>query len=130
MSLYQEERPLSDLFRDLMNETKILIQQEIQLLKLEMSQKATQAGKDVAFLAVGGALVYAGLLVLVAAATLGLALIIPGWASALIVGLVVVGIGYGLIQKGISDLKNINPAPQKTIDSVKETKQWTTNALN
>ena len=130
MSLYQEERPLSDLFRDLINETKILIQQEIQLLKLEMSQKATQAGKDVAFLAVGGALVYAGLLVLVAAATLGLALVIPGWASALIVGLVVVGIGYGLIQKGISDLKNINPAPQKTMDSLKETKQWTTNVLN
>ena len=130
MSLYQEERPLSDLFRDLMNETKILIQQEIQLLKLEMSQKVTQAGKDVAFIAVGGALAYAGLLVLVAAATLGLALIIPGWASGLIVGLVVVGIGYGLIQKGICDLRNINPAPQKTIDSVKETKQWTTNALN
>ena len=130
MSLYQEERPLSDLFRDLMNETKILFQQEIQLLKLEMSQKVTQAGKDVAFIAVGGALAYAGLLVLVAAATLGLALIIPGWASGLIVGLVVVGIGYGLIQKGICDLRNINPAPQKTIDSVKETKQWTTNALN
>ncbi len=130
MSLYQEERPLSDLFRDLMNETKILIQQEIQLLKLEMSQKATQASKDVAFIAVGGALAYAGLLVLLAAATLALALVIPGWASALIIGLVVVGIGYGLIQKGISDLKNINPAPQKTIDSVKETKQWTTNALN
>ena len=130
MSLYQEERPLSDLFRDLMNETKILIQQEIQLLKLEMSQKATQAGKNVALVAIGAALAYAGLLVLVAAATLGLALVIPGWASALIVGLVVVGIGYGLIQKGISDLKNINPAPQKTIDSVKETKQWTTNALN
>ncbi|WNM62602.1 phage holin family protein [Candidatus Nitrospira neomarina] len=130
MSLYQEERPLSDLFRDLMNETKILIQQEIQLLKLEMSQKATQAGKDVGFIAVGGALAYAGLLVLLAAATLALALVIPGWASALIIGLVVVGIGYGLIQKGISDLKNINPAPQKTIDSIKETKQWTTNALN
>ena len=130
MSLYQEERPLSDLFRDLKKKKKILIQQEIQLLKLEMSQKATQAGKNVALVAIGAALAYAGLLVLVAAATLGLALIIPGWASALIVGLVVVGIGYGLIQKGICDLRNINPAPQKTIDSVKETKQWTTNALN
>lgn len=130
MSLYQEERPLSDLFRDLMNETKILIQQEIQLLKLEMSQKATQAAKDVAFIAVGGALAYAGLLVLLAAATLALALVIPGWASALIVGLAVAGIGYALIQKGISDLKTMNPAPQKTIDSIKETKQWTTNALN
>lgn len=130
MSLYQGEQPLSDLFRDLMHETKILIQQEIQLLKLEMSQKATQAGKDVAFIAVGGALAYAGLLILLVAATLALALFIPGWASALIVGLAVAGIGYALIQKGISDLKNINPAPQKTIDSIKETKQWTTNALN
>ncbi len=130
MSVFQEERPLSNLFRDLMTETKILIQQEMQLLKLEMSQKATQAGKDVGFIAVGGALAYAGLLVLLCAATLALALIIPGWASALIVGLAVVGIGYALIQKGISDLKTMDPAPQKTIDSVKETKQWTTNALN
>ncbi|GJL57764.1 MAG: membrane protein [Nitrospirales bacterium] len=130
MGLYQEERPLSDLFRDLRTETKILIQQEMQLLKVEMSQKVHQAGKDVGFIAVGGALAYAGLLVLLCAATLALALIIPGWASALIVGLAVVGIGYAMIQKGISHLKNMDPAPQKTIDSVKETKQWTTNALN
>ncbi len=130
MSLYQEERPLSDLFRDLLNETKILIQQEMQLLKLEISQKAKQAGKDVGFIAVGGALAYAGLLVLLSAATFALALIIPAWASALIVGLAVVGIGYALIQKGISDLKTMDPAPQKTIDSLKETKQWTTNVLN
>ncbi|WP_447962959.1 phage holin family protein [Nitrospira sp. Ecomares 2.1] len=130
MSVYQEERPLSDLFRDLVNETKILIQQELQLLKLEMSQKAKQAGKNVGFIAVGGALAYAGLLVLLGAATLALALIIPAWASALIVGLTVVGIGYALIHKGISDLKTMDPAPQKTIDSLKETKQWTTNVLN
>ncbi|WNM56607.1 phage holin family protein [Candidatus Nitrospira allomarina] len=130
MSVYQEERPLSDLFRDLMNEAKILIQQEMQLLKLEMSQKAKQAGKDVGFIAVGGALAYAGLLGLLYAAILALALIIPAWASALIVGLAVVGIGYALIQKGISDLKTMDPAPQKTIDSLKETKQWTTNVLN
>ncbi|HNP59301.1 MAG TPA: phage holin family protein [Nitrospirales bacterium] len=130
MNLYQEERPLSDLFRDLVNETKILIQQELQLLKLEMSQKAKQAGKNVGFIAVGGALAYAGLLVLLGGATLALALIIPAWASALIVGLTVVGIGYALIHKGISDLKTMDPAPQKTIDSLKETKQWTTNLLN
>ncbi|MEX2491607.1 MAG: phage holin family protein [Nitrospirales bacterium] len=129
MNVYQEEQTLSDLFRDLMNETKILIQQEMQLLKVEMGQKATQAGKDLTFIAVGGVLAYAGLLVLLAGATLALALVIPAWASALIVGLVAVGIGYALFQKGISDLKSMNPAPQNTIDSLKETKQWMTNAL-
>jgi hypothetical protein len=130
MSFYQEEQPLSELFRELMNETKILIQQEIQLLKLEMSQKASQAGKDIAFIAIGGMLAYAGLLVLLSAAVLALALVLPGWASALIVGLMVVGIGYACIQKGMSDLKTMDPTPHKTINSLKETKQWTTNALN
>jgi hypothetical protein len=129
MAFINEERPLTDLFRDLMDEVKLLVRQEMQLFKIEMSQKASQAGKDVAFLAVGGALAYAGLLVLLAAATFALALVIPMWASALIVGVVVVGSGYALVQKGLSDLKRINPAPERTIDSLKETKQWTTQAI-
>ncbi len=129
MAFTQEERPLSDLFSELMQEVKLLLRQEMQLLKIEMTQKASQAGKDVAFLAIGGALAYAGFLVLLAAATLALALVIPGWASALIVGGVVVGAGYALLQKGMSDLKKLNPAPQHTIDSLKETKSWTTHAV-
>jgi len=129
MAWTQEERPLGELFGDLMQEVKLFIRQETQLLKIEMTQKASQAGKDVAFLAIGGALAYAGLLVLLAAATLALALVIPGWASALIVGLIVVGAGYALLQKGMNDLKKINPAPEHTIDSLKETKQWTSHAI-
>lgn len=129
MAFTHEERPLNELFGDLMQEVKLLLRQEMQLLKIEMSHKVSQAGKDVALLAIGGALAYAGLLVLLAAATLALALVIPGWASALIVGLIVVGAGYVLFQKGMSDLKKFNPAPQQTIDSLKETKIWTTQAV-
>jgi hypothetical protein len=129
MALTQEERPLTELFGDLMQEVKLLFRQEMQLLKIEMSQKASQAGKDVGYLAIGAALAYAGLLILLVSATLALALVIPGWASALIVGLVVVGAGYAFIQKGMSDLKQLNPIPEKTLDSLKETKQWTTHAL-
>ncbi len=130
MSFSQEAREISNLLHDLMNEIKLLIKQELQLFKVEMSQKATQAGKDIAFIAVGGVLAYAGLLVILAAAVLALALIIPGWAAALLVGLGVVGGGYALIQKGLSDLKTMKPKPEYTIDSLKETKQWTTHAIN
>jgi hypothetical protein len=129
MAFTHEERPLSELFGDLMQEVKLFFRQEMQLLKIEMSQKGSQAGKDVVFLAIGGALAYAGLLVLLAAAILALASVMPGWASALIVGLVVVGVGYALLQKGLSDLKRLNPAPEHTISSLKETKQWTTHAI-
>ena len=130
MSFTHEAQQISDLFRELMNEIKLLIQQEMKLFKIEMSQKASQAGKDVAFIVLGGAVAYAGLLVILAAATLALALVFPGWAAALIVGLIGLGVGYALFQKGLNDLKNLNPTPEYTIESLKETKQWTRHAIN
>ncbi len=130
MSLANEAQEISGLFRDLINEIKILIQQEMQLFKVEMSHKATKAGKNVAIIAIGGALAYAGLLVVLAAATLALALVLPGWAAALIVGVGVICGGYALIQKGLSDLKTMKAKPEHTIESLKETQQWTKHAIN
>ncbi|HBP89635.1 MAG TPA: phage holin family protein [Nitrospirales bacterium] len=129
MAFTQEERHLSDLFRDLLDEVKFLFQQEIQLFKVEMTRKASEAGKDVALIAMGGAVAYAGLLVILAAVTLVLAMFIPAWVSAFIVGLLVIATGYALIQKGINHLKHIQAVPQHTIASLKETKQWTTNVI-
>lgn len=130
MSLTNEVHEISVLFRELMTEVKVLLQQEVQLFKLEMSNKATQAGKDAAYIAVGGAILYAGFLVLLGAVVLGLGLIIPLWISALMVGLAVLGTGYVFIQKGLSDLKTMNAKPEQTIESVKETTQWNTHAIN
>jgi hypothetical protein len=129
MALTHEERPLSELLRDLLQEVKLLIRQEMQLLKIEMSQKASQAGKNVIALALGGALAYAGLLILLVAATLGLALVMPGWASALIIGLMVVGVGIALLQKGIRGFKKLNPLPKKTLNSLRGTKRWATQPI-
>jgi xanthine/uracil permease len=72
----------------------------------------------------GGALAYAGLLALIAALIIGLGELIPLWLSALIVGLVVVGIGYMLIQRGLTALKRIDPKPQQTIQTLQEDKEW------
>jgi hypothetical protein len=42
----------------------------------------------------------------------------------LIVGFVVAAIGYTLVQKGISTLKQVDMAPRETIESLKEDKEW------
>lgn len=120
----KEERSLGDLFADLSRETRILLRQEMELAKTELSQKASKAGKASASLAIGGAVAYAGFLAIVAAIIIGLAALIPAWLSALIVGLVVVGIGYFFIQKGLSDLKPEELVPRQTIESLKETQAW------
>jgi len=124
MHYIKEERSLGDLFADLSRETQILLRQEMELAKTEISRKASQAGKASASLAIGSFIAYAGFLAIVAAIIIGLAALIPAWLSALIVGLVVVGIGYFFIQKGLNDLKPQELVPKQTIESLKETTTW------
>lgn len=124
MAYVHEERSLGELFDELTYEARTLVRQEVQLAKLEMSEKARDAGRDVTFLIMGGAVAYAGFLALVYAAILGLGEVVGNGWSALIVGVVVAGIGYLLLQKGLSDLKRVDPVPQRTLETLREDQEW------
>ena len=120
MQTGRDERSLGELFGDLSRETSTLVRQEVALARTELTQKATQAGKDVGFLAVGGAIAYAGLLAAIAAVILLLVAIgLPAWLSALIVGAVVAGAGYALVRRGLTALKHEDLAPRQTLDTLK-----------
>jgi len=114
------DRSLGELFGDLSRETSTLVRQEVTLAKTELTQTASKVGKDIGFLVVGGTVAYAGVLVLLAAAVLLLAIVLPAWLAALIVGLVVAGIGYGLVRRGLAALKSVDMAPRQTIETLKE----------
>ena len=119
------ERSVGELLGDLMHETTTLVRQEITLAKNEMTQKAAQAGKDAAALAVGGAVAYAGLLAIIAAVILLLIhLGLTPWVAALLVGVVVAAIGGAMVMKGLSALKHTDVAPRQTIETLKEDAQW------
>jgi len=115
-----EERSLGELLAELMQETTTLVRQELTLAKTEMSQKAARVGRDLGFLAAGGAIAYAGLLALVAAMVGLLAQVMPWWAAALIVGVVIAGVGSFLVVKGIQALKQEDLVPRETLDTLKE----------
>jgi xanthine/uracil permease len=89
-----------------------------------MSQKASRVGKDVGMLAAAGAVAYAGFLAILAGIILLLARPLPDWLAALIVGVVVVAIGYVLFQRGRAALKETDMAPRQTIDTLKEDAEW------
>ncbi len=124
MQQSKDERSLGELFADLARDTATLVSQEVALAKTEMTTKATRVGKDIGFLAVGGLIAYAGLLAIIAGVILLLDQIVPLWVSALIVGLVVAGIGYVLVQRGLTALKREDLTPRQTIESLKEDTQW------
>ncbi|MDP9314250.1 MAG: phage holin family protein [Chloroflexota bacterium] len=120
MQPQRDERSIGQLFAELANETSTLVRQEVQLAKTEVTQKVTSAGKDAGMIGAGGALAYAGLLAVLAAVIIGLGQLIPMWLSALLVGLVVIGVGYALIQSGLNALRRIDPTPSETIQTIKE----------
>src|ERR687893_1693187 len=120
----RDERSLGELFSELAQETSTLVRQEVDLAKTEMGQKASRIGKDVGFLAAGGAVAYAGLLAIIAGVIVLVGQVIPMWLSALLVGLVVAGVGYFLLRRGLEALKREDLAPRQTIETLKEDQQW------
>jgi Putative Actinobacterial Holin-X, holin superfamily III len=120
----RDDRTLGELFSELAQETSTLVRQEVDLAKTEMGQKASRVGKDVGFLAAGGAVAYAGLLAILAGVIVLVGQVIPVWLSALLVGLVVAGVGYFLVKKGLDALKREDIAPRQTIQTLKEDGQW------
>ncbi|HVG00038.1 MAG TPA: phage holin family protein [Chloroflexia bacterium] len=125
MQVNKEDRSIGELFADLAKESSVLVRQEVALAKAEMTQKAGEVGKDIGFLAVGGLVLYAGLLAIIAAIIIVLGTVgVPWWLSALLVGLIVAGVGYFLVQKGLKALKQENLAPRQTIQTLKEDAEW------
>ena len=125
MQQTDDERSLGDLFGDLARDMGTLVSQEVALARTELTQKAVQVGKDIAILAVGGLVAYAGLLALIAGVIFLLAERgVPLWASAMLVGGIIAIIGYVLVQRGISALKQQDLTPRQTIESLKEDTKW------
>ena len=119
-----EERPLSELFSDLVTETSNLVRNEVALARVELTEKASKIGKNIGSLVIGGAVAYAGVLAIGAAVIMLLGRVIPMWLSALIVGLIVVGIAWLMISKAITELQRVELKPEETVESVKEDARW------
>ena len=137
-TMSQETRTIGALIRELFDEARDLFRQEVSLAKTEASEKASVLGRNVAFIAAGGLVAFAGALFILAALSvlLGWALqnagLSPGaaaWLGPAIVGLVVALTGYILVQKGLKTLKDGSLKPERTIQSIKEDKQWTQQRL-
>src|SRR3970282_1875549 len=89
-------RSLIALFSDLWRETSTLVHEEAELAKAEMAEKVSQVGTGVAAIAIGGAIIFAGFIVLLFAAVNGLAMMLPPdhaeWLPPLILGAAALGV--------------------------------------
>jgi xanthine/uracil permease len=121
MTVREEGRGIGDLLGDLGRQVSTLVRREIDLAKVEITTGVGRLGRGAAMSGVGGVLVYAGLLFLLAA--IAFALIDAGldaWMATGIVGLVVLVIGGIVTSMGVNQIREANPAPTQTAETVKE----------
>ena len=117
-------RPVAALLSDLASATSTLVRQEIALFKAELSEKLTGMGVGAAALAAGGVIAFSGWLALMAAAILGLSHVLAPWLSALIIGILVIGLAAGLVLFGKSRLNADALVPRRTVNSLREDRAW------
>jgi len=121
-----ENRSLGELFSDLSRDIGTLVRKEFELLKTEMTTKVSTAGAHLGIAVVGGALVHAGLLVLLAAIVLALARLgLPAWIAAALVAVLTMVVGYLLVSRGLKGLRGTSLAPTHAIDALREDSKWT-----
>jgi hypothetical protein len=127
------DHSLATLIRELRDETTTLMRQEIELAKTEMSEKSSRLARNATYIAIGGLIAYAGMVVLLLAvrdllflamANAGVDAEVALWVAPLVVGILVGVIGWAMISKGKKALAHEGLAPEKTMASLREDKDW------
>jgi hypothetical protein len=122
----EADRPIGELLRELSEQTSTLVRQELELAKLELTQKGKRAGIGVGMFGGAGALGFYALGALTAAVILVLATAMTGWLAALIVAAAYGAVAGALALMGKTKVQQATPPlPEQATDSVKEDVQWT-----
>lgn len=120
--LRQQERSIGELFGQLSQDMTLLVRQEVQLARTEMTEKISKVTTNLISVGAGGFVAYLGGLALMAALILAirdLANISLAW-SALIVGGILAIVGYIMLQRGMKELKGTELAPRRTVENIKD----------
>jgi MFS family permease len=111
--------PVGELVGRLTDQVSTLVRDEMQLARLELRDKAKRAGVGAGLLGAGAAAALLAGGALVAAAILALALVLPGWAAALVIGGAVALVAGLLALAGRLQVKRATPlAPTEAVDGL------------
>lgn len=120
----RNQRSLAGLFADLLKDTRGLLQKEMALLRAELSGKVAQVGTGLGALVAAALILFSGLLVLLAAAVLGLATVMATWLAALIIGIVVVAVGAFFFLVAVKRLKVGSLVPHATLEEIRRDREF------
>ena len=107
------------LMSQLSEQTSRLVRSELQLAQVELKDSARQAGLGVGLFSVAGVLAWFGLGALIGTAIIALDLVLPLWAAASIVTLLLfVAAGIAALV-GKNQVQQVAPTPERAVENVR-----------
>ena len=115
------ESSTAELVKQLTEQTKTLVKQEMRLAQVELQEKGKKVGIGAGMFGAGGVVAFFGAAALIAAVVLGLSTALATWLSALIVGVVLLAIAGAAALGGKKKIEQATPpVPEQTVETVKE----------
>ena len=114
-----EDPTLGALVHQLSEQTSQLVRSEVDLAKAELAQKGKNAGVGIGLFSAAGLLAFFGAAVLITTVILSLALVLPAWAAALIVAvLLFAGAGVAALIGKNKVSEATPPKPERAMENV------------
>lgn len=110
---------LGELMSQLSAQTSRLVRDELRLAQKEFQESAKHAGIGAGLLSVAGLFAFLGLATVIAAAVAALSLVLPVWAAALIVAVVLFVIAGVAALVSKKQAQEVTPAAPRTVETVK-----------
>ena len=116
-----DDTSVSDLVKQLTDQTKTLVKQEMRLAQVELQEKGKRLGIGAGMFGAGGLVAFFGAATLIAAIVLLISTALAPWLSALIVAVVLLAVAGLAALKGKKEIEKATPpAPEQAVDTVKE----------
>lgn len=118
------ERSFSELLQAILRNVQEIMRSEVCLVKAEFREEAAKAKTSIALLGFGALAAMLAVVFLLLTIVFALGLVMPLWASALIVGGMLATAAVVMFIWGIKRFKQIHPTPERTLETMKENVQW------
>ena len=118
------DRSITEVFQNIIGNVQEIVRSEVRLIKTEVKDDASRAKPPLISLALGGAAVLFATLFSLLAIVYALALVLPIWAAASIVGATLAFVASMTISAGLNQLKQVFPPLKKTVEITKENVEW------
>jgi uncharacterized membrane protein YqjE len=118
------DRSLSDVLQDIIRNVQEIVRSEVRFAKTEIREEAAKAKSSTLLLGAGAVTASFAILFLLLMIVYALALVMPSWAAALIVGAALAVVASVVLTAGVRRFKQLHTAPERTVVTIKEKGEW------